>query len=258
VSSNPSVGTPAAQPAATDRSASNAATAPPEMHHDHQNVSGGWLRPAMFGVSDGLVSNFALIAGVAGGGLDSHQVALTGLAGLAAGAFSMAAGEYTSVRSQQEVMHAELAIERAEIARRPKAEEAELARIYRKRGLDPALAQEVAQQLSRDPDTVWKVHAREELGVDPDALPSPWVAALASFLAFAVGAFIPLLPYLLGAESLGAALVLAGLGLFAAGALVSRFTRRQWWYSGTRQLVLGGVAAGVTYLVGHLVGASVG
>src|SRR4051794_18493402 len=146
------------------------------MHHDHQNVQGGWLRPAVFGAMDGLVSNFALIAGVSGGGVPSHTVALTGLSGLLAGALSMASGEYTSVRAQGEAMSAELAIERAEIARRPKAEEAELARLYRKRGLDPQLAQEVASQLSRHTD-VWKVHAREELGVDPDALPSPWTAA---------------------------------------------------------------------------------
>jgi len=228
------------------------------MHHDHQNVSGGWLRPAVFGASDGLVSNFALIAGVAGGGLSAHQVTLTGLAGLVSGAISMATGEYTSVRSQQEVMRAELAIERAEIARRPKAEEAELARIYRKRGLDPELAHEVARQLSRDSDNVWKVHAREELGLDPDALPSPWTAAYSSFLAFALGAFIPLLPYLAGAASLGVAMIAAGIGLFAAGAAVATFTRRRWWYSGFRQLLLGALAAGVTYAIGDLVGASVG
>jgi VIT1/CCC1 family predicted Fe2+/Mn2+ transporter len=155
-------------------------------------------------------------------------------------------------------MSAELAIERAEIARRPKAEEAELARIYRKRGLDPQLAHEVARQLSRNPDTVWKVHAREELGVDPDALPSPWTAAYSSFLAFSIGAFIPLLPYLFGAKSLVVAMVLAGLGLFTAGAVVARFTGRAWWYSGLRQLLIGAAAAGVTYGLGHLVGTSVG
>jgi VIT1/CCC1 family predicted Fe2+/Mn2+ transporter len=231
---------------------------PPEMHHDHRLVNSGWLRPSVFGATDGLVSNVALIAGVAGGGVPPHTVALAGLLGLVAGAISMATGEYTSVRSQTEVMHAELAVERAEIARRPKAEEAELARIYRKRGLDPQLAQEVARQLSRDPETVWKIHAREELGVDPDALPSPWTAAFSSFIAFAVGAFIPLLPYLLGARSLTAALVLAGLGLFAAGGLVARFTKRPWWYSGARQLTVGAAAAGVGYLLGHLIGANVG
>jgi VIT1/CCC1 family predicted Fe2+/Mn2+ transporter len=228
------------------------------MHHDHQNVQGGWLRPAVFGAMDGLVSNFALIAGVAGGGVASHTVALAGVTGLFAGALSMASGEYTSVRAQGEAMGAELAVERAEIARRPKAEEAELARIYRKRGLDPQLAHEVARQLSRDSENVWKIHAREELGVDPDALPSPWIAAGSSFLAFSVGAFIPLLPYLVGAKSLVIAMVLAGAGLFAAGAVVARFTRRAWWYSGLRQLLIGAVAAGVTYGLGHLVGASVG
>lgn len=228
------------------------------MHHDHQNVQGGWLRPAVFGAMDGLVSNFALIAGVAGGGVASHTVALAGVTGLFAGALSMASGEYTSVRAQGEAMGAELAVERAEIARRPKAEEAELARIYRKRGLDPQLAHEVARQLSRDSENVWKIHAREELGVDPDALPSPWIAAGSSFLAFSVGAFIPLLPYLVGAKSLVIAMVLAGAGLFAAGAVVARFTRRAWWYSGLRQLLIGAVAAGVTYGLGHLVGTSVG
>jgi VIT1/CCC1 family predicted Fe2+/Mn2+ transporter len=228
------------------------------MHHDHQNVQGGWLRPAVFGAMDGLVSNFALIAGVSGGGASSHTVALAGVTGLVAGALSMASGEYTSVRSQAEAMNAELAIERAEIARRPKAEEAELARIYRKRGLDPQLAHEVARQLSRDPDTVWKVHAREELGVDPDALPSPWTAAASSFWAFALGAFVPLFPYLLGAGSLLIALTLAAVGLFGSGAAVARFTRRKWWYSGLRQLAIGAFAAGATYGLGNLVGTSVG
>jgi vacuolar iron transporter family protein len=233
-------------------------SAPLEMHHDHQNVHGGWLRPAVFGAMDGLVSNFALIAGVAGGGVASSTVALAGFTGLLAGALSMASGEYTSVRAQTEAMHAELAIERAEIARRPKAEEAELARIYRKRGLDPQLAHEVARQLSRDSENVWKVHAREELGVDPDALPSPWTAASSSFVAFAVGAFIPLLPYLVGASSLLISMVLAGVGLFVAGAVIARFTRKPWWYSGLRQLLIGAAAAAVTFGLGHLVGASVG
>ena len=245
-------------PTATGTTAGSGTQIPPEMHHAHQNVSGGWLRPAVFGAMDGLVSNFALIAGIEGGGVSSHTVALAGLTGLFAGALSMASGEYTSVRSQAEVMRAELAIERAEIARRPKAEEAELARIYRKRGLDPQLAQEVARQLSRDPETVWKVHAREELGVDPDSLPSPWVAAGSSFLAFAVGALIPLLPYLLGASTLLVSLVLAGLGLLGSGSVVARFTRRPWWYSGLRQLAIGAAAAAVTYGLGNLVGTSVG
>ena len=230
---------------------------PPEHHHDHRDVTGGWLRPAVFGMTDGLVSNTALIAGVAGGGAHPHTLILTGLAGLAAGAFSMATGEYTSVASQSELARAEIEIEKAEIARVPQAEEAELASIYRSRGVDDATAREVARQLSLDPEQVWRVHAREELGIDPDDLPSPWVAAGASFAAFSIGAVVPVLPYLLGATTLLLSVLFAGLGLFLAGALVSRFTDRSALYSGSRQLLLGGVAAGLTHLIGQAVGAGV-
>jgi VIT1/CCC1 family predicted Fe2+/Mn2+ transporter len=230
---------------------------PPEHHHDHRDVTGGWLRPAVFGMTDGLVSNAALIAGVAGGGASPHTVILTGLAGLAAGAFSMATGEYTSVASQAELARAEIEIEKAEIKRVPQAEEAELAAIYRSRGVDDATAREVARQLSADPDQVWRVHAREELGIDPDDLPSPWVAAGSSFVAFSLGAAVPLLPYLLGATTLLLSVVLAGISLFVAGALVSRFTDRSALYSGTRQLVLGALAAGLTHLIGQAVGSGV-
>jgi VIT1/CCC1 family predicted Fe2+/Mn2+ transporter len=225
-----------------------------EHHHDHRDVTGGWLRPAVFGVTDGLVSNASLIAGVSGAQVGAHNVLLTGLAGLAAGAFSMATGEYVSVASQAELTRAEIEIEKAEIERVPAAEQAELADIYVSRGVAPALAMEVARQLSRDPDQVWRVHAREELGVDPDDLPSPWTAAASSFVAFALGALLPLLPYLLGASSLAVSLALAAVGLFAAGALVSRFTTRHWFYAGARQLLLGAVAAAVTYGIGSAVG----
>ena len=231
---------------------------PPEQHHDHRDVTGGWLRPGVFGMMDGLVSNTALISGVAGGGVSGQALVLTGLAGLAAGAFSMATGEYISVASQTELTRAEIEIEKAEIARVPEAEEAELAAIYRSRGVDEATAREVARQLSADPEQVWKVHAREELGVDPDDLPSPWIAAGSSFVAFCIGALVPLLPYLLGARSLTLAVVLAGIALFLGGAVVSRFTNRTAFYSGARQLVLGGVAAGITHLVGQAVGTGVG
>jgi VIT1/CCC1 family predicted Fe2+/Mn2+ transporter len=230
---------------------------PPEHHHDHRDVTGGWLRPAVFGMMDGLVSNTALLAGVAGGGVSGHALVLTGLAGLAAGAFSMATGEYTSVASQTELTRAEIEIEKAEIARVPEAEEAELAAMYRSRGVDEQTAAAVARQLSADPEQAWRVHAREELGVDPDDLPSPWVAAGSSFLAFCLGAVVPLLPYLFGAGSLLLAIVLAGLALFVGGAVVSRFTNRTALYSGTRQLLLGGLAAGITHLVGQAVGAGV-
>ena len=228
-----------------------------EHHHDHRDVTGGWLRPAVFGVTDGLVSNTALIAGVAGGGVSARAVVLTGLAGLAAGAFSMATGEYTSVASQTELTLAEIEVEKAEIARVPEAEQAELAAIYRSRGVEASLADEVARQLSVDPEQAWRIHAREELGVDPDDLPSPWVAAGSSFVAFALGALAPLLPYLLGGTTLLLPVLLAGVALFLAGALVSRFTDRTLVYSGLRQLLLGGLAAGLTYLVGRAVGAGV-
>lgn len=227
-----------------------------EQHRDHRDVTGGWLRPAVFGVTDGLVSNTSLIAGVAGAHVSAHNVILTGLAGLAAGAFSMATGEYVSVASQTELTRAEIEIEKAELRRVPAAEQAELAGIFRSRGVDEDTAREVARQLSLDPEQVWRVHAREELGVDPDDLPSPWVAAGSSFAAFTVGALVPLLPYLLGATTLLITVLLALLALFGAGALVSRFTDRGALYSGGRQLLLGAVAALLTYGVGSLVGAS--
>ena len=228
-----------------------------ERHHSHRDVTGGWLRPAVFGVMDGLVSNTALIAGVAGGGAPPRTVVLAGAAGLVAGAFSMATGEYVSVASQTELTRAEIEIEKAELLRVPEAEEAELAGIYRARGVDDATAREVARQLSRDPETAWRVHAREELGVDPDDLPSPWTAAGSSFAAFVVGAAVPLAPFLLGATSLLVPLVLALVSLFVAGVLVSRFTNRTALYSGTRQLVLGSAATAVTYAIGSLVGVGV-
>jgi vacuolar iron transporter family protein len=228
-----------------------------EIHHSHRDVSGGWLRPAVFGVMDGLVSNTALIAGVAGGGVSSSTVVLTGMAGLVAGALSMATGEYTSVASQSELARAEIEVEKREIARVPHAEEAELAGLYRSRGVDDATAREVARQLSADPEQVWRVHAREELGIDPDDLPSPWIAAGSSFTAFSVGALVPVLPYLLGASSLALAVGLALLALFVTGAFVSRFTSRSALYSGARQLVLGAAAAAVTYVIGSAVGAGV-
>jgi VIT1/CCC1 family predicted Fe2+/Mn2+ transporter len=227
-----------------------------EIHHEHRDVSGGWLRPSVFGAMDGLVSNFALIAGIAGGRASQHVIMLAGLAGLAAGAFSMAAGEYISVASQSELAQAEIAVELGELINNAKAEEAELAQLYQARGLDANLAAEVARQLSRNPDEALEIHAREELGIDPGNLPSPLVAAGSSFLFFALGAFLPVLPYLLGASNLWPAGILAAIGLFSAGALVSRVTARSWWFSGLRQLLLGGAAAAFTFGVGSLIGTS--
>ena len=229
-------------------------TAQLEYQPHHRDVTGGWLRPAVFGVMDGLVSNGALIAGVAGGGADPHTIVLTGLAGLVAGACSMATGEYTSVASQSELTRAEIARERAELAANPVEEQAELAAIYRARGLDADLADRVAEQLSRNPDQVWRVHVREELGVDPDDLPSPLVAAGSSFAAFALGALVPVLPFLLGLGSLASTLVFTAAALFVAGAAVARLTRVPTWFGGLRQLVLAAGAAAVTFGIGHLVG----
>jgi VIT1/CCC1 family predicted Fe2+/Mn2+ transporter len=224
------------------------------IQHEHSDVTGGWLRPAVFGASDGLVSNFALIAGVTGGSSDSQAVLLAGLAGLAAGAFSMAAGEYISVRSQAEQALAEIETERLEIARNPLGEEQELAQMYVAKGLEPELAAEVARQLSRDPERALDVHVHEELGIDSDDLPSATLAAGSSFVSFALGALLPVLPYLFGATTMGPALVLTLVGLFLCGAFVTRLTPRSWWYGGIRQVLVGAVAAAVTFGFGALVG----
>ncbi len=233
-----------------------ATTSGAEIHHEHRDVTGGWLRPTVFGAMDGLVSNFALIAGIAAGSHSNlNSVVLAGFAGLGAGAFSMAAGEYVSVRSQSELALAEVEIERTELERNPLAEQEELAQLYESRGLQPELAAEVARQLSKNKDEALGVHAREELGIDPGDLPSPWVASASSLMSFAVGAFLPLLPYILGASTLVPTIIVAAAGLFLAGALVSRVTARSWWYSGLRQLAIGAIAGALTFGLGSLVGA---
>jgi vacuolar iron transporter family protein len=203
---------------------------------------------------DGLVSNFALISGVVGAGAPATMVVVTGLAGLAAGASSMAAGEYVSVASQAELMGAEIGVERRELARNPAGERHELALLYQARGLDRSLAEQVAEQLSRDPEVAWRIHVREELGVDPDDLPSPRVAAASSFAAFSMGALLPLLPFLLGLHSLGTTVAVSAVGLFVSGAVVARLTTMSAWYGGLRQLLLGAAAALVTFGIGWLVG----
>ncbi|GAA3196783.1 VIT1/CCC1 transporter family protein [Nonomuraea roseoviolacea] len=227
-----------------------------EIHHRHRDVTGGWLRPSVFGAMDGLVSNFALIAGVAGGTSDAKVVLLAGGAGLAAGAFSMAGGEYVSVASQRELALAEIAVERRELQRNPEDEQAELAQALVDKGVLPETAAEVAAQISRDPERALEVHSQNELGVDPHSLPSPRVAAVSSFLAFATGALLPLVPYLFGATSLVLSAVVSCVSLFAAGALVSTVTARSWWFSGLRQLLVGALAAALTFALGNLIGAS--
>ncbi|MFG1944486.1 VIT1/CCC1 transporter family protein [Nonomuraea sp. NPDC048826] len=224
-----------------------------EAHHQHRDVSGGWLRPSVFGAMDGLVSNFALIAGVAGGTGEPGVIALAGVAGLAAGAFSMAGGEYVSVASQRELALREIKVEARELARHPDDELAELTRTFTDRGVQPELAAEVARQLSRDPQQALELHTRNELGVTPGDLPKPKLAAGSSFLSFAVGAALPLLPYLFGATELWVSAAVSCAALFGAGALVSLVTARSWWYSGLRQLVVGGVAAALTFALGNAI-----
>jgi vacuolar iron transporter family protein len=222
--------------------------------HEHRDVSGGWLRPAVFGAMDGLVTNVSLIAGVGGGGGSRHAIILTGLAGLAAGAFSMAAGEYVSVSSQNELIHAEVDKERHELKHNAVAEQAELAGMLRRRGVSAATARQAAAEISAHPEKALAVHALEELGVNPAELPSPVVAAGASLASFAAGAVVPLLPYLLGFDAMGAALGLSAIAAIVGGGLVARLTNRPFWRGAIRQLVLGVFAAGLTYLIGLAVG----
>jgi len=229
---------------------------PPAGHH--RDVSGGWLRPAVFGGMDGLVSNAALLAGVVGGGGSTTAVVTAGLAGLAAGACSMAVGEYTSVASQSDLARAEMERERLELRRNPVGERMELVGVLRERGLGAELSERVALELGADPESLWRVHVREELGLDPDALPSPVLAAAASFGSFAVGALVPLLPYLLGVSGLLIPLLVSAVGLFLAGGTVARMTERNVWFGASRQLLLGSVAAAVTYGLGAAIGGTLG
>jgi len=225
--------------------------------HRHRDVSGGKLRPTVFGAVDGLVTNASLIAGLGGGGVSPHTVVLTGAAALVAGAFSMGTGEYVSVTNQNELVHAEVSTERIMHARFPAAEQAELAETFRGYGADPETATRMAAAVSRDPDTALRVHTREELGVDPFGLPSALAAAVSSLVAFSAGALIPLLPYLAGLDALPVALGIAAVALLTLGMAVGRLTGRPVLRSGLRQLLLGGVAVAVTFTVGSLIGGQV-
>jgi VIT1/CCC1 family predicted Fe2+/Mn2+ transporter len=222
--------------------------------HGHRDVSGGWLRPTVFGAVDGLVTNASLIAGVGGGGVAPHTIVLTGVAALVAGAFSMGTGEYISVTNQNELVHAEVALERQMLARFPAAEEDELAGYFRNYGADPDTAARMAAAVSKDPGTALRVHTREELGIDPNELPSPLVAGTASLLAFSLGALLPLLPYLLGFPILAATLTITAVALVTGGAAVGKLTGRSMLHAGLRQLALGSLAIAVTFTIGSLIG----
>ena len=229
-----------------------------EIGHVHRDVSGGWLRPAVFGAMDGLVTNIALIAGVGGSGAGARVVVLAGVAGLVAGACSMALGEYASVETQNDQVQAEVAVEKEELRRHPRAEQAELVSSLMQMGLTRGTAKQVAEEVHANPALAIRVHINQELGVNPEDQPSPWVAAGSSFLCFGIGALVPLVPYLLGFPLLFVGLAAGAWGLFLAGALTSRFTTRSWWLGGLRQIGFGAIAAVATYLIGVLIGAGAG
>jgi VIT1/CCC1 family predicted Fe2+/Mn2+ transporter len=233
-------------------------TVPPsgidEVGHSHADVSGGWLRAAVFGVMDGLVTNISLVAGVGAAGASARVIILTGVAGLVAGAFSMALGEYTSVQTQNEQVEREWQVEGSEIRKNPAAEERELAGMFMEMGMSEPTALAAARDVHADQERATLVHVTQELGLDPTEKPSPRVAAVSSFLMFSIGAVIPLLPYLLGFASLAAGLIVGGLGLLLAGAVAATFTVQPWWRGAIRQLCFGAIAAGATYVVGVLIG----
>ncbi len=235
-------------------------SAPYEQEHQHRDVRGGGARAAVFGVSDGLVTNVSLVLGMAGANPGGSIVRLAGVAGLIAGSFSMAAGEYVSMTAQRELMERELAVERRALSLSPEEERAELRGMYVRRGIDPGVATDMANQVMQNPDLALETHAREELGIELRNLGSPLQAAAASFVTFAIGAFIPLAPWLFtsGTLALVLSIVLGGLGALAVGAVLARFTERSMFTSAVRQLGVTAVAAAVTYGVGRAIGTGVG
>jgi VIT1/CCC1 family predicted Fe2+/Mn2+ transporter len=223
-------------------------------------AGGGNLRAAVFGVNDGLVSNCSLILGVAGASSNPTFILLSGVAGLLAGAFSMAAGEYVSVRSQREMFEHQIGLERKELAEYPAEEAQELALIYEARGMDGDEAAALATSTVADPEKALDTLAREELGLNPDELGSPWGAATSSFLSFAAGAFVPLAPFLFlrGGTALAACIALTAVALFVVGATISLYTGRNALRDGVRMLAIGGTAGLLTYAIGKVLGVSLG
>lgn len=224
------------------------------------NAQSGTFRAAVFGVNDGLVSNLSLVMGVAGASTDGRYVLLAGVAGLLAGAFSMGAGEYVSMRAQRELFENEIEIERRELAEDPKGEQKELELIYRSKGLPNAAAAKLASQMMSDPDVALDTHAKEELGLNMKALGSPWGAAGSSFVSFVIGALVPVLPYILFASGMAfmMSLILSAFALLAVGAMISSYTGRSVLISALRMLLIGFGAAAVTYIVGSAIGVSTG
>ncbi len=224
--------------------------------HSHRDVQGGLARATVFGVSDGLVSNIALILGIAGASTDGSLVRLAGVSGLLAGAISMAAGEWVSVRAQNELIERELDIERRSLAEDPEAEQRELAAIYRSRGIDEENAKNVAAAIMSNPEVALEVHAREELGVDPSRIGNPALVAVSSFCAFALGAIVPLVPWFFaeGASAAVASVILGTIGAALVGFMLARFTERSPIRTAMRQVMVAAVAAAATYLIGSVLG----
>ncbi len=220
---------------------------------------GGALRAVVFGANDGLVSNASLIIGVAGADPNPKVILLAGVAGLLAGGFSMAAGEYISVRTQRELLEHQIALEKRELATHPEEEIAELTKIYESKGVDRKTAELIARRILSDPAKGLTTLIKEELGLDPEGLASPYQAAGASFLSFALGALVPLIPYILspGPGAFIGTLVATGASLLAVGASMSLFTGKNLARSALRQAFIGAFAAGATFLVGKLLGVSV-
>lgn len=229
-----------------------------DIEHRHRNVGGGGARAAVFGVSDGLVTNISLVLGVAAAHTATGIIQIAGLAGLLGGAFSMAAGEYVSMKAQRELLERELEIERTEIEHYPEGERRELELIYLKRGIDSELAQKLALNVMDDPVRALETHAREELGIDPNDLGSPIQAASASFVTFGVGALIPLLPFFFasGSVSVAIAVVATALAALVVGGVISIFTGRSWWRSAIRQIFICAIAGGATFVIGSIFGAT--
>ena len=232
------------------------ASSPPTRHEHHRDVQGGAARAAVFGVSDGLITNDSLILGVAGANPAPGFVRLAGLAGLVAGAFSMAAGEYMSMRAQSELIEREVSIEREALRRHPESERRELIALYVSRGVPREAAEQVAEAVNRDPELALEVHSREELGVNPDSTGSPPAAAASSFASFAVGAVVPLLPWFFtgGTRAVLISVLLGATMAVGIGVAVATFTGRSRVRTALRQLVIAAAAAAVTYGVGTLVG----
>jgi VIT1/CCC1 family predicted Fe2+/Mn2+ transporter/rubrerythrin len=225
----------------------------------HRSARSGTLRASIFGVSDGLVSNLSLVMGVAGASGDGGFILLAGVAGLLAGAFSMAAGEYISMQSQRELFERQIELERAELEAMPEEEQRELAALYVAKGFSTEEAARISARMFADPETALDALVREELGLDPDELGSPWGAAGGSFLAFCVGAIVPVIPYLFGGGTVAfvASFGVSLVALFLVGAAVSLLTGRSTLFSGFRQLGIGAAAAAVTYAVGSIIGVGV-